>query len=447
MEGLERLHFFNGQRLIARDLELEQRYHIRVRRLLNRGLYSPGVVSGLEVTQVDARHVRVSGGVALDPRGREIVLLADTTLVVPNRQPMSALPGYFLVIQYGEEKEPGVMDDCKESSGTTPPARIREAPTLAFTETWPNQANCGSPGHPSDCAVVLALVVLDASCHVSKIDSGVRQYAHSETPRNVHPVALEGEKDIDSENPKKLHFQVRGGIPESVLLSLWADAISSLYYTELGEHSHTLTKAGTNDVPMPNHVHDISAVGTDHPDPQTHHHLVSVLFNGLDDSNSPDQIVNAPLSAVSNATYRTGTPPYLAEDGDHTHKLDQTATGSPTGTPPGDHSHTLTGSTDVAGNSAPATGATPFQARGGPAYSYPDDIRVKLDGTDITGLITGKLGWAKLGDGTAAHPLTTNGTGAIDLLQLGLAVGVGPHLLEFRVVAGGGKVLYNLYVE
>ena len=75
------------------------------------------------------------------------------------------------------------------------------------------------------------------------------------------------------------------------------------------------------------------------------------------------------------------------------------------------------------------------------------DIRVKLDGTDITGLITGKLAWARIGDGTAAHALTTNGTGAIDLLQLGLAVAVGPHLLEFRVPSGGGKVLYNLYVE
>lgn len=447
MDGLERLHFFNGQRLVAHDLELEQRYHIRVRRLLNCGLYSAGVVSGLEVSPADARHVRVARGVALDPRGREIVLLSDTTLAVPNRQPSSALPGYFLVIQYGEEKEPGVLDECKESSGTTPPARIREAPTLAFTETWPNQANCGSPGHSSDCAVVLALVVLDGSCHISKIDSGVRQYAHSEVPRNVHPIALEGEKDIDPDNAKKLHFQVRGGIPESVQLSLWGDAISSLYYTEVGEHSHTLTHAGTNDVAMPNHVHDISAVGTTHPDPLTHHHLVSVWINSLDDNHQPDQIWNVPLSAIANATYREGTPPYLAEAGDHTHKLDHNATGSPTGNPPGDHSHTLTGSTDNAGNTAPTAGATPFQARGGPAYSYPDDIRVKLDGTDITGLIKGKLGWATIGDGTDTHPLTTNGTGAIDLLQLGLSIGVGPHLLEFRVAAGGGKVLYNLYVE
>jgi hypothetical protein len=447
MDGLERLHFFNGQRLVAKDLELEQRYHIRVRRLLNRGLYSPGVVSGLEVTIVDPRHVRVSGGIALDPRGREIVLLADTTLIVPNRQPVSALPGYFLVIQYGEEQEPGVLDGCKESSGTTPPARIREAPTLAFTETWPNQQNCGSsPGHPSDCAVVLALVVLDAACQVVKIDSGVRQYAHSEAPRAVHPIALEGEKDIDSSNPKKLHFQVRGGIPEAVLLSLWGDAISSLYYTELGEHTHTLAAGGTTDVAMPNHVHNVPPFRTDPADPPTHHHLVRVFPPESDDAWPGDALaVFAPLPW--NAGYRTGKGgQFIADDGFHTHTTQQIATTFPTGAPPGDHSHGLTGSTDAAGNTAPPT-ATPNAARGGPAYSFLDDLRVKLDGVDITGLITGKLGWAKLGDGTAVHALATNGTGALDLLQLGLAVGPGPHLLEFRVAAGGGKVLYNLYVE
>jgi hypothetical protein len=359
MLGLERLHYFNGQRLVAKDFELEQRYHMRIRRLLNRGLYSPGVIRGLEVTKVDARHVRVSNGIALDPRGREIILLADATLVVPNRQPSTPLPGYFLVIQYDEEREPGHLSECREGSGTTPPSRIREAPVLSFTETWPNQQDCGRAGHASDCAVVLALVGLDASCQITTIDSGVRQYAHSEVPRQVNPFALEGEKDIDPANPKRLHFQIRGGPPSRVLLYLWAGAISSLFYTELGSHSHKLTGGKT---------------GAAKPSPSS-------------------------------------------------------------------------SSTDLAGNTAPLTGGTPYQARGGPAYSYPSGLRVKLDGTDITGLITAKLGWAQLGDGTPTHPLATNGTGSIDLIELGLPVAVGPHLLEFRVPSGGGKVFYNLYVE
>jgi hypothetical protein len=445
MLGLERLHYFNGQRLVAKDFELEQRYFIRVRRMLNRGLYSAGVVSGLEVSKVDGRHVRVSGGVALDPGGREVILLADTTLIVPNRLPTSTLSGFFLTIQYGEDVEPGVMADCRMGNGTTPPSRIREAPVLAFTETWPDHSRCGQKGHASDCAVVLGLVVLDASCQISGIESGVRQWAHSQLPRQANTFALEGEKDIDTDNPKRLHFQIRGGFPSAVLLYLWGDAFSSLYYTELGSHDHGLSKVTTSTAKLPDHKHDLSGVGVGQAKPQTHHHQVSVLFQQLDDNNLPNQITNGPLSAVANATYRTGIPQFLTEDGAHTHDLTSKATGSPLAGAPG-ITQTLIGKTDAAGNTAPPA-STPYQARGGPAYDYLDDLRIKFDGTDITGLVTAKLGWSKIGDGTNTHALVLNGTGGIDLLQLGLSIGPGAHELDLRVPSGGGKVLYNLYVE
>ncbi len=35
---IERLQYYNGQRLEADDLKLEQEYHIRVRRWLNKSL-------------------------------------------------------------------------------------------------------------------------------------------------------------------------------------------------------------------------------------------------------------------------------------------------------------------------------------------------------------------------------------------------------------------------
>jgi hypothetical protein len=445
MQGLERLHYFNGQRLVAKDLELEQRYHLRVRRMLNRGLYSPGVVTGLEVTKVDGRRVRVSGGVALDPRGREVILVADTTLIVPNRPPTSTFSGYFLTIQYSEEVEPGVLADCREGNGTTPPSRIREAPVLGFTETWPDHRQCGEKGHPSDCAIVLGLVLLDASCQVGGIESGVRQWAHSELPRQANTFALEGEKDIDSDNPKRLHFQVRGGFPSAVLLYLWGDVFSSLFYTEMGSHDHGLTKAGTSTAALPDHKHDLSGVGISQPNPLTHHHQVSVLFQQFDDNNLANQITNSPLSSVGNATYRTGIPQFLTEEGAHTHDLTSKQTGSPLAGVAG-ISQTLIGKTDKAGNTAPPA-STPYAARGGPAYDYLDDLRIKFDGNDITGLVKAKLGWSKIGDGTNTHALVLNGTGGIDLLQLGLSIGPGGHALDLRVPKGGGKVLYNLYVE
>src|SRR5205807_10584142 len=140
---------------------------------------------GLELPDPDRRHGRVTGGLAMDPGGREVILLDDVTLPVPTRRPSSALAGYFLVIRYDEETEPGFFADCRQGSGTAPPSRILEAPVLAWTETWPDQSQCGKSGHADDCAVVLGFVELDASCQVARIDTNVRQWSRSMMPRQV----------------------------------------------------------------------------------------------------------------------------------------------------------------------------------------------------------------------------------------------------------------------
>ena len=458
MNGLERLHYFNGQRLVARDLELEQHYHMEVRRILNAGLYSAGVVSGLTVTVVDAKHVRVSRGVALDPAGREVILLSDVTLAVPNRLPVSSLPGYYVVIRYGEETVPGVRADCEPGVGTTPPSRVREAPILAFTEVWPNHQECGAKGHSTDCAVVLGLVLLNSSCQVIGIESGVRQIAHSEVPGKVTPFALEGEKDIDTNNAKKLRFQIRGGIADAVVFYLWGDAISSLLYTEMGSHTHDINGVAMASVAadLGNHGHKITdAVSSN--DGQHSHEILAAGQDGGGDITTYDAIVTSPQVAPGPQFAQ----PYLAYgpksmspdfnyvklDGTHHHTVSGQTAESPTPNAGAPHNHGLSGDVGLAGNTAPTTGSTPYQARTGPAYSYPDTVRIRFDGIDITNQVLAKLGWSQFGDGTNTHTLVTNGTGGIDLIQLGLPVGLGSHELEFRVATGGGKILYNLYVE
>jgi hypothetical protein len=458
MMGIERLHYFDGQRLVARDLELEQKYHMRVRRLLNHGLYSAGVVDGLQVSNVDPRHVRVSAGLALDPRGREIILLSDTTMTVPSRLPASSVLGYFLVISYGEEKEPGTLADCREGVGTTPPSRIKEFPTLSWTETWPNQQYCGEKGHASDCAVVLALVTLTPACDVKKIEPGVRQYAHSQVPGQVHPFALEGEKDIDSANSKVLHFQIRGGPPDAVLLYLWGDAISSLLYTEVGNHTHSfaLNSTPTSDETAPikiNHTHPIDGMLSDGPNVSlvhhhSIHHIADVTYPLL--TNDSGVVTGSGISNSFDAEKnKFGTLFITDADLGHQHNIAAHDTrDSSLGTAPA-HNHTLTASstTGDAGNIPSATGSTPYQARGGPAYDYPQDLQVWLDGNDITGWVKATLGWSTLGDGTSSHALVSSGTGALDLTHSGHPLEVGPHKIELLLGKGGGKVLYNLYVE
>jgi hypothetical protein len=83
MAEFERPRYFAGKVLTAEDLELEQRYHIERRWLLNRELRGPGVVSGLEVTPGEG-FVTVEPGFALDSHGREILVAEPRQLAIPD---------------------------------------------------------------------------------------------------------------------------------------------------------------------------------------------------------------------------------------------------------------------------------------------------------------------------------------------------------------------------
>ena len=84
MTGFERPRYFAGKLVTADDFELEQRYHIERRRLLNRMLHGAGVVSGLGVTAGKQGTVTVAPGFALDPRGREILVCEPEQLAIPD---------------------------------------------------------------------------------------------------------------------------------------------------------------------------------------------------------------------------------------------------------------------------------------------------------------------------------------------------------------------------
>lgn len=114
---VERLNYYNGQRLEARDFKLEQEYHIRVRRWLNKSLYSPGIARGLEVREEQGTlNVIVSPGLALDAEGREILLWEEERVPVQSYSGSSdaVVEGNYLVIEYREEK----LEE--EKSGCTP---------------------------------------------------------------------------------------------------------------------------------------------------------------------------------------------------------------------------------------------------------------------------------------------------------------------------------------
>jgi hypothetical protein len=464
-----------------------------LRRLLNRGLFTAGVVSGLEVGAItgEVRKVRVKHGVALDPLGREIVLEQDTIVDVPDQPPTANLGGYFLVIAYAEEQLPAVDPWCGTPEPPPRPARVREEPLLEWTESPPAHALC-TAGAGIDCGVLLALVGLDASCRVQTVEIGFREYAHPTHVSQAHAIAFEGEKDVDAANPKVLHFEIRGGAPQSVLLYLWGGQFSSLYYSELGRHTHAFDKqTGPATTSLAGHTHSLSGHThtipegtTASPDPAVqpkdgaHNHVLWVELPGSgafpphpgrEGTVTTHQPLGPPLGAGgSEYAPRGGAGQDYVRGGEHSHAVAfHDAAGNTT-------DQTIGPSANVTGPSQPSTGDgtethrhaipdTVFAgvangpARTGPnefAHTYLNGLRVALDEQDITPQILARYvpsTWRTLGDGSQGHPLNQpDGTGAIDLLEIAPAVkvdlGEGSHRIELSVTGGGGKVLYNLYV-
>ncbi len=442
----ERLNYFNGQRLAATDLRAEQSHHVGMRRTLNQSLYSPGIVSGLEVLP-DPSHkhrVIVRRGLAFDHLGRELFVPEDRTVLVmgtPSKVP-GVVFGNLLTVSYTESRRHPVSERCAVNtagaacSGDSPwggPTRIVSDARLESVDAWPAE---------DSGRIVLAQVELNAKCEVARILPGVRKYAVPAKPQTAHPLALEGEKDIDQANPKVLRFHVMGGAPELCTLYLRGRRFSSLYYTELGRHQHSASVTIDNQTLHLTHKHTASAATTTDPAGGHGHNLLIDVKEAKGDPRGVD------MQDVSDCDW---LPDPISTVPDHTHtitalKIDDWVK---------DDVHKHIGSASINLN-----GVNDVLARTGAgikALTHVDDLRVLLDSVDVTQLIRqqleakpGQAGlWATLGDGLDTHPLASDqGTGEIDLLKLGIEIGLGAHKLELRVNSAnnGGQVQYNLYL-
>src|SRR6266511_668091 len=138
----ERLHYFTGRHLAARDFSDEQLYHRTHRYLHNRMLHGWGVVCGLEVVehdQVDCRtkYVKVGAGLAIDCCGREIVVerpacCADEQPEIPWDKYNESRPWLLLCLSYhecGKEQVPVIDDkgDCSTEKTATRFGRYKES--------------------------------------------------------------------------------------------------------------------------------------------------------------------------------------------------------------------------------------------------------------------------------------------------------------------------------
>jgi hypothetical protein len=130
---VERLRFFDGQRLLASDLQGIEAFHSEMRWLHNRSFHQPGIGNGYAVTgERDAREIRIGPGYALDALGREIVLTHEQVEPIP---PVAGeVDGqsvfYDLVVSYDEDPE--ASETRQGICADRGVIRLREEPVLCF---------------------------------------------------------------------------------------------------------------------------------------------------------------------------------------------------------------------------------------------------------------------------------------------------------------------------
>jgi hypothetical protein len=506
---LERLNYYNGMAVDAAGFKTEQEYHIRVRRWLNKSLYSAGIASGLEIKgSLTAPIVTVSPGLALDSEGREIILLDQTDVEVCSYSgtDLSTVVGNYLVIEYGEEAiayEPGSCavrqpmprtTQCRTNGGGGP-SRVQANPKFSWVPFVPL---------PGANQIVLGRVELNNGCTaVSQIDAGPRRYIGAASAATVRQYALEGEREVaclpgTSVGKSTVYFHIRGRMPNSITLYLRAEKLSILHYTETGHHKHSLDiqLAGADGM----HRHDIGKHDTS-SDP------IAADLGLLEQADSDDfaqvalDVATGGLAAVFVSHSRTETGTKLAatpiyhykwtfagatvKEGDypattpgaafpHPHTVGGTGTAADLTKDNDDnskHTHqfqsTAAEYSGILSNPSPTAAVNPaYMSRAESPLTYFSNLLIAIDGIDRTDAIiaqivdhvaSDKLKWQNgLGDGTETHPIADKSVDTVpirlDFLP-GVTFAEGQHVIEFTVGllpsgdANGGRLIYNLYVE
>lgn len=146
---LERIQFFNGERLFASDLQALEAFNREMRWLHNQSLHQPGVGSGFKVVgNIGDRQVTISPGYAIDSCGREIILTETQVLQIPpvadNGSGGSVF--YDLTVSYPDDAE---LKPSETRSGVCLPAgviRLREEPVFC----WVRLSNDPTNHQPAD---------------------------------------------------------------------------------------------------------------------------------------------------------------------------------------------------------------------------------------------------------------------------------------------------------
>jgi len=132
---LERIQFFNGQRLFASDLQALEAFNREMRWLHNQSLHQPGVGSGYAVSgNKGDREVTVAPGYALNSLGQEIILTeAHVEPIPPVADNGAGAPAFYhLTVSYPDDT---ALKPAETRDGICLPVgvvRLREEPVFCW---------------------------------------------------------------------------------------------------------------------------------------------------------------------------------------------------------------------------------------------------------------------------------------------------------------------------
>ncbi len=200
---VERLQFFDGQRLFAADLQGLEAFHREMRELHNLSLHQPGIGNGFAVTgKRDDREVRVGPGYATDALGREIVLTREQVEPVPPVAGESDGTSVFfdLVVSHPDDASLEVTETRQGICLPRGVVRRREEPVLCWIRLQRGANDVLQPADP-----VLAKQIQDnlriVLARVEVIDCKLRQTVSLAERRGARPARLPflacGETAID----------------------------------------------------------------------------------------------------------------------------------------------------------------------------------------------------------------------------------------------------------
>ena len=141
---LERIQFFNGERLFASDLQAIEAFNREMRWLHNQSLHQAGVGSGFQVLgNTGDRQVTISPGYALDSCGREIILTENNVLPIPpvSDNGSGGSVFYDLTVSYPNDSD---LVPSETRNGICMPAgvvRLREEPVFCWVQLSDDSSN------------------------------------------------------------------------------------------------------------------------------------------------------------------------------------------------------------------------------------------------------------------------------------------------------------------